>query len=237
MIKSIWFDLDGTLLFNDMEIFTKEYFKLIALKIHPLEDGVSFLMKLQKAVYQMMQNKGPETNEQVFWNSFLPLTNLKKEEIYDFFDKFYREDFPKLRVFTKPNPYAKEVIKLAFNLGLKVVIATNAVFPLTAIRERLSWAGIDDFPYYLITSMEIIHSCKPFLEYYKEILEIVKEEPENCLMVGNDIEEDMAARKLLVNTYLITQEPLKYYHNKEKIPDFKAPLEELINLLPLLSKK
>lgn len=236
MIKSIWFDLDGTLLYNDIETFSKEYFKLLSHKISNLESGESFLIKLQKAISQMMQNKGPKTNEEVFWDTLLPLTNLKKEVLYDFFNNFYKNEFPKLKIFTKPNLYARKVIELAFNLGLKVVIATNSVFPLIAIKERLSWANIDDFPYYLITSMEKMHSCKPFLEYYKEILEIVNEEPENCLMVGNDIREDIVARKILVNTYLVTEDSIKYDQNDE-IPDFKAPLEELINLLPLLSKR
>ncbi|MCX7845187.1 MAG: HAD hydrolase-like protein [Dictyoglomaceae bacterium] len=237
MVKSIWFDLDGTLLYNDIETFSKEYFKLLSQKISYLEREESFLEKLQRAIYKMMQNRGPKTNEQVFWDSLLPITNLKKEVLYEFFNSFYKEDFPRLKIFTRPHPYARKVIELAFNLGLKVVIATNAVFPLIAIKERLSWAGIDDFPYFLITSMEIMHSCKPFLEYYKEILEIVDEEPENCIMVGNDIEEDMVARKILVNTYLVNGKFSRSDLINKEFPDFIGPLEELITLLPLLSKK
>lgn len=237
MIKSIWFDLDGTLLFNDMEIFSKEYFRLISEKISCFGNPEFIIPNLQKAVYHMMQNKGPETNEEVFWNKFLSLTNMEREKLRTFFDEFYKKDFPRLKHLTKPHPYARKVIELSFNLGLKVVIATNAVFPINAIKERLSWAGIDDFPYYLITSMEIMHSCKPHLEYYKEILDIVKEEPENCLMVGNDAQEDISAKKLLINTYLVSDGLVINESKDREVPDFKAPLKELLNILPLLSKR
>lgn len=236
MIKSIWFDLDGTLLYNDMENFSKEYFTLIAEKISYLGNPEFIISNLQKAVYYMMENKGPKTNEEAFWDKFISLTNMDKDKLWEFFDKFYREDFPRLKHLTRPHPYARKVVKLAFDLGLKVVIATNAVFPLVAIKERLSWAGIEDFPYYLITSMEIMHSCKPHLEYYREILDFVKEEPENCLMVGNDVREDISAKKLLINTYLVINGLTINELENNLTPDFKAPLEDLLNILPLLSK-
>jgi FMN phosphatase YigB (HAD superfamily) len=235
VIKSIWFDLDGTLLLNNMEIFSKEYFNLLSQKISSLENPETFIPKLQKSINYMFQNKGPKTNEEVFWSALLPQTNLKKSQLEDFFNDFYKNDFPKLKSLTKPHPFGRKVLELSFHLGLKVVIATNAVFPLIAIKERLSWAGIDDFPYYLITSMEIMHSCKPNLEYYKEILDLVGEKPENCLMVGNDLFEDIIAKKIMVNTYLVED---SYVIDSEKgiCPDLKGPLEELLNILPLLSK-
>jgi len=220
-----------------MEIFSKEYFKLIGEKIFYLGNPEFIISNLQKAVYHMMQNKGPETNEEVFWNKFLSLTNVKRGKVRAFFEEFYKKDFPKLKYLTRPHPYARKVIELAFNLGLKVVIATNAVFPINAIKERLSWAGIEDFPYYLITSMEIMHFCKPHLGYYEEILDIVKEEPENCLMLGNDAQEDISAKKLLINTYLVSDGLVINESKDSPIPDFKAPLKELLNILPSLSKR
>lgn len=236
MIKSVWFDLDGTLLINDVDIFLKEYFKLIALKIKEksLGDPSEIISHLQKAVYYMVENKGPKNNEDAFWDHFGQYVD--KDAFYKFFDEFYRIDFPRLKYLTKPNPYAKDVVKLAFDLGLKVVIATNAVFPLIAIKERLSWAGVDNFPYFLITSMENMHACKPSIEYYEEILEIVGEEPESCLMVGNDIKEDLIAKKLLINTYLISDDRKVDVKSLEIKPDFIAPLKDLMEILPLLSK-
>ena len=79
-----------------------------------------------------------------------------------------------------------------FAQGYKVVIATSPVFPLTAIEQRLEWAGVRDFDYALITSYENMHACKPHLPYYQEILSKIGCRAEECLMVGNSFEEDIA---------------------------------------------
>lgn len=173
MIKAILFDLDGTLLYSDLELFTKHYFSMLREEFKKIGDADSLFKSLNIAVTKMMQNRGPKSNNEVFWEEFEKLVSIDRNIMEDFFYNFYIEKFPKLKdtVKARPNPYAKEVIEKAFDLGLKVVIATNAVFPLIAIRERLRWAEIDNFNYDLITSMEIMHACKPFPEYYKEILE------------------------------------------------------------------
>jgi FMN phosphatase YigB (HAD superfamily) len=78
-----------------------------------------------------------------------------------------------------------------------VVIATNPIFPETAIRQRMEWAGVSDFPFKLITSYEVMHSAKPNSLYYREILEYIGRSPDECIMVGddwgNDIEPAMKA--------------------------------------------
>jgi len=78
--------------------------------------------------------------------------------------------------------------------GLQVVIATNPLFPLTAIEQRLEWAGlpVEEFPFALITSYEIMHSTKPHLAYYEEIAQRLGVEEKKCLMVGDDWRLDIA---------------------------------------------
>lgn len=77
--------------------------------------------------------------------------------------------------------------------GLRLVLAINPVFPALAIRERMRWAGIARMPWELITSYENMHSCKPNPEYYREIAASLQLRPEECLAVGNDTVEDLAA--------------------------------------------
>ena len=52
--------------------------------------------------------------------------------------------------------------------------------------------------------MERMHFCKPNPAYYQEILELLGAKAEECLMIGNDVEEDMVAATLGIKTRLVT---------------------------------
>lgn len=108
------------------------------------------------------------------------------------FDDFYAVQYDQLRSLTRPNPAAHAAVQAAFDMGCDVVIATNPIFPETAIRQRMEWAGVADFPFKLITSYEVMHSAKPNVRYYKEILEHIGRGPEECVMVGDDWRNDIA---------------------------------------------
>jgi len=45
---------------------------------------------------------------------------------------------------------------------------------------------------------------KPNPEYYRELLRSLGAAPEECVMVGNDVKEDMAAETLGVRCFLLT---------------------------------
>ncbi|HOJ92522.1 MAG TPA: HAD family hydrolase [Dictyoglomaceae bacterium] len=240
MFNAILFDLDGTLLLNDTDTFIKCYFSLLMeeFKKKNLGDANLLFQSLQEAVKKMMQNRGPKSNEEVFWGEFERLTERSRKDFNEFFNNFYLNIFPKIKDLgnVKPHPYAREIVQRSFDLGLKVIIATNPVFPLIAIKERLSWAGLSEFPFHLITSMEIMHACKPFPEYYKEILEKIEEKPEKAIMVGNDVEEDLPAGRLGITTFLVTESQLINYGKEDLRPDLNGTLKDLYEILPKLTK-
>ena len=60
----------------------------------------------------------------------------------------------------------------------------------------------EDFEFF--TTFENSHYCKPNLDYYREILEKLSLKPEECLMVGNDVSEDMITEQLGMKTFLLT---------------------------------
>ena len=84
------------------------------------------------------------------------------------------------------------------------MVATNPLFPLVAQEARLSWAGLnsDDFDY--ISHYENSRFCKPNLKYYEEILAKLDLNPAECLMVGNDVNEDIIAIELGMKVFLVT---------------------------------
>ena len=111
----------------------------------------------------------------------------------------------------------------------RIVIATNAVFPLTALEQRLAWAGLRDFDFELITSYEVMHFCKPHPEYYKEILSLIGLPPEECLMVGNDIGEDLPAGTIGIKTFLV--ENLLIDKGANFKPDWRGDLNEFFRFV------
>ena len=232
MFKAILFDLDGTLLDINMDVFIRQYFsKMVAMAE---EAGYSVAERLVEKVWRatevMISNRDPQLrNEEVFREHFYRDWPIPREEFDPFFEHFYEKGFPELKKHTRPFPGIPEMMQQIFDRGFKVVVATNAVFPLTALQQRLDSAGVGDFNYELITSYEVMHFCKPHLEYYQEIVDKLGVRPEECLMVGNDIGEDLPAGLLGMKTFLV--EDLLIDKGQNLTPDWRGYLPDLYNYI------
>jgi FMN phosphatase YigB (HAD superfamily) len=154
-VRAILFDLDDTLLGNDMDRFLKAYFGLLAPHIAAYVPPEKFIPALLAATRTMVENTDPGvTNQQAFMADFFPRVGRTMDELMPVFDDFYATQFGKLRSHTRCLPEARAVVRAAFGVGYDVVIATNPLFPDTAIRQRLEWADVADFPFKLVTSYE-----------------------------------------------------------------------------------
>ena len=118
-------------------------------------------------------------------------------------EEFYENEFPRLRSWGAPRPHARSVLDAARRRGLKVVLATQPVFPRSAVIERLFWGGLPAASFDLITTIENMHYCKPRPEYYLEIARKIEIPPERCLMAGNDVQEDLCASETGMATFLV----------------------------------
>ena len=85
-----------------------------------------------------------------------------------------------------------------------MVLATNPLFPRVATHSRIRWAGLEPQNFELVTTYENSRFCKPDLRYYEEILGKLQVQPGECLMVGNDADEDMVAERLGMRVFLLT---------------------------------
>ena len=80
------------------------------------------------------------------------------------------------------------------------------MFPRRAIEHRLDWAGVLDFPFKLVTSYENSHFCKPNPHYYEEILGRLDCRPDQAMMVGDDLANDIQpAAQVGLRTYWIVE--------------------------------
>ena len=121
--------------------------------------------------------------------------------------------------------------------GYRVVLATKPMFPEIAVNERLSWLGfsVKDFDY--VSSYENSCYTKPNRKYYEHILKIMDKDPGDCLMVGNDVKEDMYAAELGIDVFLIegyTLNPDNDDTSMYKSGNWKL-FKEYVNDLPKLN--
>ena len=228
-LKAILFDLDGTLIDVDLSQFIPVYLKLFLNSVAHLIPPKKMVPAILKASEFVNSNDGKIPNEEVFLNAFFPVEGYEKDELQPLFTKFYEEDFKELRKFTKKKPEARKVIQTAFNKDYKVVIATTPVFPLTAIEQRLDWAGIGDFPYDLITSIENSCATKPNLLYYQLIFKYLNLSAKECIMVGDE-DKDMVCAKLGSQTFLVNSSNT-ILHAETPDPTYKGNLEDIIEVL------
>jgi len=228
-LKAILFDLDGTLIDVDLSQFIPGYLKLLAESVAHLIPPKKMVSALLKSSEFINTNDGKIPNEEVYLKEFFPIEGYEKDDLLPFFTKFYEEDFKKLKKFTKKKPEAREVIQTAFNKEYKVVIATTPVLPLTAIKQRLDWAGIGDFPYDLITSIENSYATKPNLLYYQLIFKSLNLSAKECIMVGDE-DKDMVCAKLGSQTFLVNS-PNTNLNKETPEPTFSGELNDILELL------
>lgn len=204
--KAIFFDLDGTLLPCDLDIFTKAYFTELAKVLAPYGYGKEELVAaIWGGTKKMYKNDGTKTNRDVFWESFAESAKSDVKKAEEICDAFYTREFHNARAVCGENPLAAEAVKAARDAADVVVCATNPIFPMAGQLTRLSWVGLDGDMFDLITSYETQRFCKPNPAYYKVICENFGLDPADVLMVGNDEDEDMfAAQSLGMDTYLVT---------------------------------
>lgn len=204
-IKAVLFDLDGTLLPMDQDLFVKTYFKKLTLKMAPLGyEPEKLIQAVWGGISAMVQNDGSASNEDVFWNFFGGVFGERALEDIPVFRSFYEVEFQEARTVCGFNPQAARSVRLCRELGLRTVLATNPLFPAVATESRMAWAGVSpaDFEYY--TTYENSVHCKPNPDYYRDILAHCSLTPQECLMVGNDVDEDMGTRDLGMQVFLLT---------------------------------
>ena len=204
MIKTVFYDLDGTLLPMDMDKFMKAYFGAIAMKMGPLGyDKEKLIAAIWAGTRVMVKNDGSRTNEEAFWDYFCKEMNIDidKKEV---FEDFYRNEFDSVQASCGYNEEVPKLIKTVREMGLKQVLATNPIFPSIATEKRMAWAGLSISDFETVTTYENSHYSKPNPMYYEELLNKLNLKAEETLMIGNDAVEDVAAMKTGMKVFIVT---------------------------------
>ena len=102
----------------------------------------------------------------------------------------------------------------------------------TSARERMGWAGLDPDMFNFVPGLESMSTCKPRIDYYLELASIIEADPSDCLMVGNDMEQDLPASEVGMGTFLVEGHVVSRGHTK-LVPDARGSLRDLGKLLGL----
>lgn len=212
MIRNILFDLDGTLLPMEPEHFIKLYFEALCKRFcKPLAlEPEKLIQGIWKGTEAMFHNDGSTLNKEKFWEQFSKQCGEHVLSYEKDFDDFYSSDFYHAKQSTKENPLAKPCVESLLEKGYRVILATNPAFPIAATASRVRWAGLEPDLFEYITVYDNSSFCKPNEKYYEEILAKRSLRKEECVMIGNDVREDMAANHMGIDTYLVTD----YLENK-----------------------
>jgi FMN phosphatase YigB (HAD superfamily)/uncharacterized damage-inducible protein DinB len=194
MSVTLLIDLDDTLLINPLEKFMPAYIKLLSNKLAPFVAPEKMVPQLLAATDCMIKAiDSTKTLEQTFDENFYPVLGLEKSTIEPLINDFYQNEFNDLQKVTSIRPEALRLIEYAVSNNYTIIVATNPLFPQTAMRSRLNWAGFSNekFPFVFVTSYEMMHFSKPNPAYYAEILGRLGWPRGPICMVGNSLKEDI----------------------------------------------
>ena len=236
MNMTVLFDLDDTLLSNNMDTFLSAYLKAISASIPAVPQG-QFIQTLLFASQKMTENMNPALAlEEVFDQHFYPGIGIPRADINEDLNAFYRDRYPALRTVTQPRPQAVAAVQHAFQRGWQVVVPTNPLFPQTATHQRLAWAGLSaaDYPFALVTTYEAFHFAKPNPAYCAEILGQLGCPEGPVVMVGNSLEDDLLPAAVLgIPGYWVTEDGTPV---PAELPDGSAA-GSLAGLIPWLEAR
>lgn len=246
MLKAILFDLDNTLIAFNEDSFFQHYF----MGLYPyFKNDLTFEDFSQRMLFstgRMIGNDGTETNLDVFIRWFSTDLDISRDDLWQRFDLYYSTHFNDLQKYVTPIEGVTRLFRRLLQMKLKLVIATNPMFPKYVQQYRVDWSGLGNVKFDLITSVENSYYCKPNLKYYESICDEIQVAPQDCLMVGNDPVNDLAPGKLGMKTYLITDTADVSIELSQSLaasldvdqpkPDFIAPLSTLLEVTKGLIK-
>jgi len=194
MKLTLLLDLDDTLIESNMQNFIPAYFQALSGYLKDFIEPGKMVQALLGGTKKMMEKIDPERFLcDVFDENFYPMIGVDRSFLRPRIDQFYDEIFPDLKDLTKQLPAAIDFVNWAISDDIRVVIATNPLFPSKAIHHRLRWAGVapEEYPYAYVTNYENSHFTKENIAYFPEIMGHLGWPDDPVVMIGNDLKMDI----------------------------------------------
>jgi len=197
LLKAILFDVEGTLIDINIDLFMRNYVGLLAPRFAHLLPPDKFSKYLLKSYEHAKQENHPQqTNMQSLYEDLCKSTGQSMQTLHPIFQEFHESDFPTLKCLVKAVPQGAESVEYALQKGYLIGVAINPCLPLEAMRECLRWAGLKPELFKVIPTLDGFHFFKPQREYYQELVEKLALQPENCLLVSRQPQSLIPALRL-----------------------------------------
>ncbi|MBI5551969.1 MAG: HAD family hydrolase [Desulfobacterales bacterium] len=224
MLTAVLLDLDNTLVLFDETAFYLRYMERIVPFFEDLLPGAAFSDRLLRGIRALRKNDGQVSNQDFFMDVFCDGLSDRRQAIWERFLRFYESEYDHIPVTFQKPAGLENVIDQLQRQNLKLVVATNPIFPQVAQEKRLAWAGLDPGRFVLLTHLGNMGYAKPHPEYYRQICAMIEVPPEQCLMVGNDGINDMIAGSVGLKTFQTTEAGVIDYRAVTKGRDVREGL-------------
>ena len=228
-------DLDGTLLDIEVSFFLGPMVEAMYRCFSDLMEKERFREALFGGTEAIMVEPrlDGENNMAGFNRAFSELSGIKSRDIEDRFRRFYTRVFPGMGEYGRPVDGAPRFVERARRAGYRLCLATNPIFPRSAVMARMRWADLDPGSFLFIPGLENMRTCKPRVEYFLELAALIEADPQDCLMVGNDMEQDLPAARTGMGTFLVEGQVVSRGITDLE-PDRRGSLEDLAVMLGLV---
>jgi len=239
MALTVLFDLDDTLLHTNMREFLPEYFNILSKALDHIASQDRLIKQIHYAVKQMTVNRDPgRLLSDIFAEHFYQPLGTTETACRQDIDMFYAKDFPNLRQLTEKKPEAQELITWCKQQNFTMAIATNPLFPETATRQRIEWAGLNPEDFRFFSTFNNFHFTKPNLAYYAECLGRLGWPDYPAVMVGDNLQYDLLPVEAMgMATFWVDPSVRNPDRNHGQISDVKEFLENQLksgNVQPLV---
>ena len=233
--KLIMSDLDNTLLpIYTQERFVEIWFRDIAKKFSSYGlDPARAINGVNQGIRAMIYNESGRKNIEVFYDEVEKISGYTEDQIGPVMLDYYTSTFENVYDITLPNPHAVHIAELMREKARYAVVATMPVFSIEAVEMRMSWVGLKPKMFDFITTADTSSFSKPNPLYFQEILDRFGARPDETLMIGNDVREDMQPCKALgVDTFLVTNHMITHSLPYDEFR--RGTYEELVAFLEAL---
>jgi FMN phosphatase YigB (HAD superfamily) len=238
MFKAVLIDLDNTMLLFDEPAFHKRFMAALGAHFAHLAKPEEVRRRTIAAVRALRSNNPRRDNRTLFVETFSTDLPCSPPEVWAQFESFYQGPYADLRPPVDTPHNLHPVLAQLRAMGLIVAVATNPIYPLSAVETRMRWAGLEAETFDLVTHLENMCFVKPQTGYYRQICDLIATPPEACLMAGNDPVNDMAAAHTGMHTFRTTDVQADQSlsltmteSDDHPVPDNTGPFSELAQIV------
>jgi FMN phosphatase YigB (HAD superfamily) len=196
-------DLDNTLIQVDVDAFVERYARAVARRLVP-EDPQRGMAVVSGASYRLLTERSPgERNRDRLLRALAAELGEEPQALWQRLESVAVEVLPALRPLARPLPGAREVVAEARRRGLRLALATNPIYPRRVIVERMRWSGLREGDVDHVACLEASSATKPDPAFFAELAAALGLEEEECLMVGDDPDQDVPDGESAVHVHLV----------------------------------